>query len=200
MTDKAKPKNEPPAKPHAKAGNRAPHAKCGAHARRTGKPCKQPAGARTDHPGEGKCFLHGGATPIRHGIYSEIKRKSLRQQLERIEKDGAGLDLTREVNLLRALIADQLAQKLATDPGVIAMLADKVGATADRIQKHQQAKSVSLATLNRVMEQMGVEVAAAVQEAKLDPSTGTALCEIIERRWGSLRLDAYSTSDSRAQA
>jgi hypothetical protein len=171
---------------------------CGAKTRSGGR-CAHPAGWSTDHPGQGKCKLHGGASRVKHGLYSKIKRASLRAHLEQIENDQIGLDLTREVNLLRALIADLLANKLATDPGVIAMLVDKVGATADRIQKHQQAKSVSLATLNRVMEQMGVEVAAPVQEAKLDPATGTTVCEIIERRWASIRLDAYSTSDSRAQ-
>ena len=34
--------------------------KCGAHARSTGKPCKNPAGYKTEHPGEGRCHLHGG--------------------------------------------------------------------------------------------------------------------------------------------
>ena len=62
------------------------------------------------------------------------------------------LDLTPEVNLLRALIADQLASFAAPSVNVISMLADKVGSLVDRIQKHKQAKSVSFVTLNRVME------------------------------------------------
>ena len=33
---------------------------CGAKAKRTGKPCKRPAGWGTKHPGVGLCKLHGG--------------------------------------------------------------------------------------------------------------------------------------------
>lgn len=35
---------------------------CGAKTRR-GKPCKQPQGHGTGHPGTGRCKLHGGASP-----------------------------------------------------------------------------------------------------------------------------------------
>jgi hypothetical protein len=35
---------------------------CGAAARRTGLPCTQPAGHRTDHQGFGQCWLHYGRT------------------------------------------------------------------------------------------------------------------------------------------
>lgn len=43
---------------------------CGAKNRKGGT-CKRPAGWGTDHVGEGKCKLHGGATPIKHGLYSK---------------------------------------------------------------------------------------------------------------------------------
>ena len=35
---------------------------CGAKAKSTGEPCKKPAGWGTDHPGEGRCRYHGGAS------------------------------------------------------------------------------------------------------------------------------------------
>jgi uncharacterized protein YjcR len=35
--------------------------KCGANTK-SGKPCKNPAGLRTHHSGEGKCYKHGGAS------------------------------------------------------------------------------------------------------------------------------------------
>lgn len=38
------------------------HAKCGAR-RKNGDRCKQAAGWGTDHPGTGRCKLHGGSTP-----------------------------------------------------------------------------------------------------------------------------------------
>lgn len=46
--------------------------KCGARGNKTGKPCQQPAGWGTSHPGEGRCKLHGGRSPrgIDHPRYS----------------------------------------------------------------------------------------------------------------------------------
>ena len=35
---------------------------CGAKTRRSGTPCRRPAGWGTDHPGRGRCKLHGGAS------------------------------------------------------------------------------------------------------------------------------------------
>lgn len=40
-----------------------PAAHCGAHGKRGAGPCRQARGARTDHPGVGNCWLHGGRTP-----------------------------------------------------------------------------------------------------------------------------------------
>ena len=52
---------------------------CGAKTR-AGHPCKRPAGAGTDHLGAGRCKLHGGATPIKHGnTIQDPEVKRLRQ-------------------------------------------------------------------------------------------------------------------------
>ncbi len=39
--------------------------KCGAKTR-GGTPCRRPAGWGTEHPGEGRCKLHGGCSPRGH--------------------------------------------------------------------------------------------------------------------------------------
>lgn len=36
---------------------------CGAHGRQAGAPCRQVKGTKTNHPGAGRCWLHGGNTP-----------------------------------------------------------------------------------------------------------------------------------------
>ncbi len=36
--------------------------RCGAKTK-TGRPCRHPKGFRTDHPGSGRCYRHGGASP-----------------------------------------------------------------------------------------------------------------------------------------
>lgn len=221
---------------------------CGAKTR-SGKPCKQKAGARTDHPGQGRCWLHGGRTPIKHGRYSQIQRPRLKELLERFHDDPTPLDLLPEVVLLRALVTDyverydevtdallawhnswgdryreavdewreKMLRKLenggwqdteATDlpdpPDPLdymtkprqmlditaaAGLVDKIGAMVDRIEKHKREGSITLETLDRVLEQLGVEVVHALTEEVKDAATRTAVLASIERRWGSIRLD-----------
>lgn len=52
---------------------------CGAKTR-AGTPCQQPAGWGTEHPGEGRCKLHGGASlrghlhpRFKHGIHAQYR-------------------------------------------------------------------------------------------------------------------------------
>jgi hypothetical protein len=78
---------------------------CGARTRNGGT-CKRTAGHATDHLGQGKCNLHGGLTPIKHGRYSKIKRKRLRVIIERHEQDDDPLNLLPEVAALRGLFED----------------------------------------------------------------------------------------------
>jgi len=61
--------------------------KCGAKTRAGGgHPCVLTAGHGTSHLGQGRCKYHGGATPIKHGLYSNIipsaRRKSYQTALE----------------------------------------------------------------------------------------------------------------------
>src|SRR5690554_1667741 len=78
---------------------------CGAKTR-SGAPCKKQAGWGTDHLGQGKCRLHGGATPVKHGRYSTITRPRIRELLDQFENDAEPLNLLPEVKLLRALLTD----------------------------------------------------------------------------------------------
>lgn len=80
--------------------------KCGARTKHDGTPCKLSAGHRTDHPGEGRCWLHGGRSPIKHGRYSKIKRPRIRELIDQYDKDPNPLDLMPEAALLRALTTD----------------------------------------------------------------------------------------------
>lgn len=102
------PKRSPKRKPKQRGTTRAERAKlppCGA-ATRSGKPCQRPAGHGTNHPGEGKCKLHGGATPVKHGRYARIQRERIRQLIDEFASDPDPLNLLPELELLRALIID----------------------------------------------------------------------------------------------
>lgn len=98
----------------------APPALCGAKKKRGGGTCSQPAGVRTDHPGQGKCWLHGGRTPVKHGRYSDIRRPRV-AALYQAHRDGdAPLDTTPEVALMRALTQDYVERYDATMEALVA--------------------------------------------------------------------------------
>ena len=194
------------AKPHVETKFKKPHVECGAQLKRRKGTCEKPAGWRTDHPGQGRCYFHGGATPIKHGRYSTIQSEHLREKLERFQKDPDPLKLEPEVALLRAHLEDiidlwysiygpdaaedkQDKPRYLPDSSDISSLVDRVGKMVERIQKFRAEQSISVATLNRVCEQMGVELVAAVREVKLEEPQSTQLLEAVERRWGSLRLE-----------
>jgi hypothetical protein len=72
MPEKCGPQERAPSKSDTMSGGF-----CGKK-NRAGKPCRQRAGARTDHSGTGPCWPHGGATPrgvdsphYRHGLHSK---------------------------------------------------------------------------------------------------------------------------------
>jgi hypothetical protein len=178
--------------------------KCGAKTRPGAKSptCTRPAGWRTDHPGQGKCYLHGGKTPIKSGRYSLIKRHRLKDRIEQLRKDPDPLNLLPEIAFLRALVEDaanNLDEK-NPDPSTltsVGQMIDRVGAMADRVHKHRASQSISIETLNRIMEQAGVEAVAAIRETVGDETTRSNLLKALERRWSTLRLDAYTTAGPR---
>jgi hypothetical protein len=61
--------------------------RCNAHTR-AGRLCSHAAGERTDHPGAGRCYLHGGRTPrgkasphFKHGLDSRYITSQLEMEL-----------------------------------------------------------------------------------------------------------------------
>lgn len=200
----------------APAGTIRLKARCGARTKSTGLPCSKAAGWRTSHPGQGRCYLHGGATPIKHGRYSGIQRPRLQELLAELTERGDNpFDMLPEVLLLRALIIDYVERhddlmdaillwheswkedgvglgKPRQLPDIIAvgkLIAD-VSSVVDRILKHQQKGSITLEALDRFVEQLGVEAAAAAREVLGDGDTRSALLRAIEKRWAEVRLDA----------
>lgn len=65
----------------------------------SGKTCRMRAGYRTGHLGYGRCYLHGGATPIKHGFYSKWVSQMLADRIG----DAEGLSALQHAE--QALIA-----------------------------------------------------------------------------------------------
>lgn len=78
---------------------------CGGRSRKTGALCKRPAGWGTDHPGTGKCKLHGGCSKgppkgsqnnLRHGLYARLFPADLLEQAAAMRGSiAAELDIAR---------------------------------------------------------------------------------------------------------
>lgn len=186
---------------------------CAGH-NRDGDPCTNRAGKGTDHLGQGKCKSHGGATPLKHGRYSTITRPRIAELLNQFEDDPDPLNILPEVKLLRALIIDYIERYDAFTDALLSwydswkkdgvnegrprqvidiltvgkFIAD-IGSLVEKIQKQRQEGTISMATLNRVMEMMAIEVASAVQEVVKDADQSAKLLGIIENRWSTISLD-----------
>lgn len=79
---------------------------CGARRNKTDATCARPAGWGTDHPGAGRCKLHGGLTPAPTGRYASVSRPRVRELLELFGADPDPMNLMPEAQLLRSLLLE----------------------------------------------------------------------------------------------
>lgn len=210
--------------PHDRSEMPEPHDRCGATAKRTRQPCQRPAGWGTDHPGLGRCKLHGGATPIRSGRYSGIKRDDFKARIDRFLADPDPLDLADEIAMLRAFLEDFVDRwddifgpdgallawhesfntgesipkpRQMPDFATLTVLVDRVGKMVERTHKMKTEGAISMATLMRVVEQMGADLVAAINEQGLSRDQSERLVRAIETRWRSIRLDSGRAGNQR---
>jgi hypothetical protein len=182
-------------------GERLP--RCGAKTR-AGSPCRRPAGLQTPHVGQGKCSLHGGLTPIKHGRYSTITRPAIRERLDALHAaDPDPLDLLPELQMLRALTMDFIERYDRSHEALLAWhanghpaharprqllditdasrLLERIARIVDTIHKRTQEHTISLETFHHLMEQMGLVVARYVGDADT--------LRAIETGWGQIRVE-----------
>ncbi len=162
---------------------------CGAKTKSSGKPCQRPAGWGTDHVGIGKCKLHGGATPIKHGLYSKYTSHRLADVVDRLANDEELLDLRKTIALQQALILDilerleggslELDTKLAN---TLSGIADKLGRNIERRQKVEEGEKYILQVeeVQQLVEQITVIIREEVSDADAITRIGSRLKEV---RW-----------------
>jgi len=86
---------------------------CGATSRRKTADGQQMAcmalsGQGTDHPGQGRCKFHGGATPLIHGRASKVVRQTIIDRVSAMERDPKLLSLDRQLAALHIQFDMQL--------------------------------------------------------------------------------------------
>lgn len=177
---------------------------CGAKRFGREETCRNGAGFRTEHPGQGRCFKHGGNRVTKSGRYAGIEHATVQERMDEIAAMETNvLDLEPEALLLRALIADYIdryedfvnalmawyhAPDVKVKPRRILDISDasnlieSVSRIVERIHKIQSSGAISLATFARVTEQMGIIVANHVKDE--------TVLNTIDTEWASLALDA----------
>jgi hypothetical protein len=140
---------------------------CGAHGRRRDRPCQQVAGARTAHPGVGRCWLHGGVQRgkdrrLKHGLHSKTMLATLKQRLaewDAHDKPRAA-ELLGELETLRALARHYLDQP---EKGFDAELLLKIVGRITRVvavqQRVDERGTISLPAVQEFFERVGRVIA-----------------------------------------
>lgn len=108
----------------------------------------------TEHPGEGRCKLHGGASPrgiesaaYKTGLYSKYLPQTINNKVQAfLEADP--LELVSEMALLRALLAEYISRFEHSNPGardivLLADLAERVGKFSERINKMRNESALT---------------------------------------------------------
>jgi hypothetical protein len=139
----------------------APDRYCNARTRNGGRDqqlCRHEAGWGTDHPGIGRCKLHGGATPVRHGLYSQVTAHRLADRLARFRQDEQQLlDLREQIALQAAIILEYLAglgetgTLAAEEAKTLAGLIEAVSRNIERFHKIEQSQTFGPAEIKIVL-------------------------------------------------
>jgi len=159
---------------------------CGAKTR-AGTPCKKPAGWGTNHKGIGKCKLHGGATPIKHGLYSKYTNHRLGDMIDKLSGDDELLNLRKTIALQQSLIIDILNkvedESLTLTPRLsktLSDIGDKLGKNIERRQKVEEGEKyiLQIEEVQNVVNQVVVIVQEEVKDPAVIDKVGTRLKEL----------------------
>lgn len=178
---------------------------CGAKKRQGEGYCRRPAGAGTDHKGQGRCKLHGGVVgkQLKHGRYSTVLNDDLRELVERMESDPTPLDVTPELALARgilhgwvdkyrdlmdALLAWNEEEATRENPRPARLpdlrdlypLLDGISKAVKRIQDARAADAISRKDFLRVLTEMGNVVNQHVDDPEVR--------ERIKHDWARMKL------------
>lgn len=181
--------------------------------KKSGGTCRRPAGAGTDHLGQGRCRRHGGTGTSRmivHGWYSQVTHHRIKDLLGRLTQiEMNAMDLIPEANLLRAMTIDyvnrydQFVEALMAwyaDPDSkqrprrvmdiqdAAHLVESISRVVQRMHQIQSEGAISLETFQRVTEHMGMIVTKYVD----DP----LILNKIEKDWQDLAMDSKAPPPS----
>lgn len=161
--------------------------KCGAK-RRAGGTCQYPAGYRTAHPGQGRCWRHGGIQKggdqrLKHGRYSSVRHERIGQLYEKYRQDEKPLDLFDELAMLRAIARFFVEEHELHTEALLAWyrhwktlqralprgLTDKIGEAIDKWEFQRKAQGEWTGSMQESVTQARDVLAMLKGEAPLQP-------------------------------
>jgi hypothetical protein len=134
---------------------------CGAR-NRQGKPCGRVAGWGTNHPGEGRCKIHGGNSLVKHGRYSTIKSTRIRELIAKHMADPEPLNVLPELATARSFLEETIDRAKDgegnVDPSYVAGIMghiETISRIVKRIEDIRSQDAISRPELIRVLTEMG---------------------------------------------
>ena len=157
-----------------------------------GTRCGQPAGARTEHPGYGLCFYHGGNKKV-----YDTSNPTLQSKIEEYKSDPDLFNMVHEIATLKALAYDVL-QSLEQNRGNLAMVAsvrdviETLGKTQERAIKilAQKQYYLTVAQVDQKVQEIGTIVHGALEERYGADEAYRVLSDIAVRISEQLELPA----------
>jgi hypothetical protein len=145
--------------------------KCNARKRQGEGLCKPAAGAKTDHPGYGRGYLHGGAALTKsttHGLTSRYLHVQLQAQIDKYLADPDPSNLLPELAFLRACLQRYLdlhpeitdTELLAAGDSVTVRdtirtavkIVDAIARTVGKIESIRAANAIGIPDLTRMLD------------------------------------------------
>ena len=131
--------------------------RCGATRKGAHTPCQQAAGVRTDHPGFGRCWLHGGRT--QNGRLYAAREAKFAETLDAI----ASLTLTEIADRLARLAAGEILASANYGPGYVERLVNAFARAAERAEGSKVSIEHKIEYLAQIPDD---ELEAAIAEAE----------------------------------
>lgn len=153
--------------------------KCTGTSKRTGKKCRDWA-----MKGKDKCYHHGGATPIYHGLYSKYAKTLLADKIKEAKDDPELLDITKDIAFIRSLVVNLLEkceESGRLDGESRDKLADftmKIGALIEKHKRVTEGYKVRIEVVGLFIERVMEVVERRIDESRIKESILRDLQEI----------------------
>lgn len=152
------------------------------------KYCRNSAGTRTDHPGEGRCRWHGGVMESRAKGVSRRRYKSrsltVGKIIEDLEQDQNPLDILQEIQIARALLQQHLEENDEPNPVIVLQYTSEITRMVERVFSMRSKMTITYAQLARFLFVARQKIDGRVRAAVRDPNKAD---ELIEKIYDDLR-------------